>query len=1168
MPGRKRVASPKKPPLAKAFNAKSKKTVRKKKDVSILQALRESQDKLNLALSAAQMGIWEWDIETNDVTWSDNVLSIFGQNKNSFDGTFDAYSKLIYPDDVEMVIGTIREAVSVRKNYFIQHRIVWLDGSIRWVEAAGKVIVDKQGEPVKMTGTVQDITEFKLKTAENDDWKIRYELITASSGQVVYDYHIPSGKIVWSGNIYEVLGCNAGEMGDIVTWGDLIHPDDREKAFYELERAEKLLTKYDVTYRFRKKDGDYVFMHDRGFFLPGRHGKAERMLGTMQDISDKIRAEEIYAQNIRFRESIEKTMPGELFVHDLVQRRNLYSTGKIISGYTHEEVERMAPDFPMALVHPDDIASIAGWTDEPLGTIKESLFRLRKKDGGWLWISSRTTVFKKDENGNVVQIIGIAQDVTERKAVEEQIRERDKSYRELFDTVNEAIYIQAPDGTFVDVNETSCKMYGYDKKDFIGNTPAFLSAPGKNDFDALMKQTELALQGHPQSFEWWGQRKDGSIFLKHVQLTQGSYLGNKIIIATARDITEERSAIDQLHKSEQSYRELFNTVGQEIYILTLQGTFLDVNTGACEMYGYHKEEFIGRTPEFLAVEGKNNLTQLSDILQKAAAGTPQSMDWWGKRKDGGIFLREVRIYRGTYFGQEVLVAIAWDITDRKNKEDILRESEKRFRNLIRNLNIGVLLQDDQANIVLSNKTAQELLDLSEDALLGRSLFNPGWRVIHEDGSDFPGAAHPVPQVMRTYRPVRGTVMGVCRDTKQDIVWLLVNAEPILNEQKKIIEVICTFTDITTLKNIQQELRESEQRFRILQEASFGGIGLHDRGVVIDCNQGLCDITGYPYEELIGRNGLDLIAPEWQPMVMNNIRSGYEKPYDVEGIRKDGTRYFLEVHAKNIPYHGKTIRVTEFRDITDRKLSEEKIIEQNIKLQAITEDLKRKNEQLEEFTQIVSHNLRSPVGNILTLLSFFEGTEAEDEKAEYLKLLKESGVITLNTLHELNEVLKIKQNKNIEKQQLVFNTVFLHVKAMVSARITETGAEIYADFSAAPMIEYPRIYLESVLLNLLSNALKYIYPGRPPVIYFKTYTESGNTFLQVTDNGLGINLERYGHQIFKLRKTFHRHPESRGIGLFMIKNQIEAMGGDITISSRENEGTTFNINFNKYLTDGK
>jgi signal transduction histidine kinase len=139
--------------------------------------------------------------------------------------------------------------------------------------------------------------------------------------------------------------------------------------------------------------------------------------------------------------------------------------------------------------------------------------------------------------------------------------------------------------------------------------------------------------------------------------------------------------------------------------------------------------------------------------------------------------------------------------------------------------------------------------------------------------------------------------------------------------------------------------------------------------------------------------------------------------------------------------------------------------------------------------------------------------------------------------------------------------------MLTARIAETEAQLICDFSEAPHVHYPKIYLESILLNLLSNALKYNSPERTPIIHFKTYYYHKDLVLEVSDNGLGINLERHGHHVFKLRKTFHRHPESRGIGLFMIKNQIEAMGGEITLSSKQHEGTTFYINFTKNLTDG-
>jgi PAS domain S-box-containing protein len=376
-------------------------------------------------------------------------------------------------------------------------------------------------------------------------------------------------------------------------------------------------------------------------------------------------------------------------------------------------------------------------------------------------------------------------------------------------------------------------------------------------------------------------------------------------------------------------------------------------------------------------------------------------------------------------------------------------------------------------------------------------------------------------------------------------------------------------DVSERFRAEESLRESESRFRLLQEASFGGIGLHEKGKILDCNQGLCDITGYSYDELIGSNGLDLIAPEWRDFVYDKIVSGYDKTYDVEGTRKDGSKYFLEIRGKNMPLHGRIIRVTEFRDITERKRNEEKIEEQNKKLISAAEELRRKNHQLQEFTQIVSHNLRSPVGNILTLANFYENASTDQEKNEYVALLKESGATTLTMLNELNEVLKIKQDKNIPKQDIHFEKMMHQVTSMLTARITEVKAQITFNFSKAAVIHYPSIYMESILLNLLDNALKYHSPERLPEISLETDTDaSGNVMLAVRDNGLGINLGRYGHQVFKLRKTFHNHPESRGIGLFMIKSQIEAMGGSISVESSENKGTTFFVNFSKMVQDGR
>ncbi|MDZ7836910.1 MAG: PAS domain S-box protein [Actinomycetota bacterium] len=135
-------------------------------------------------------------------------------------------------------------------------------------------------------------------------------------------------------------------------------------------------------------------------------------------------------------------------------------------------------------------------------------------------------------------------------------------------------------------------------------------------------------------------------------------------------------------------------------------------------------------------------------------------------------------------------------------------------------------------------------------------------------------------------------------------------------------IVTNIHDITSRKQAEQQLKESEQRFKILHNASFGGIAVHDKGLILECNQGLSDITGYSINELVGMDGLLLIAPDYRAFVMNKITSGYEEVYEAYGIRKNQEIYPITLEAKNMPYNGKQVRAVEFRDITERKQTEE------------------------------------------------------------------------------------------------------------------------------------------------------------------------------------------------------------------------------------------------------
>jgi signal transduction histidine kinase len=195
-----------------------------------------------------------------------------------------------------------------------------------------------------------------------------------------------------------------------------------------------------------------------------------------------------------------------------------------------------------------------------------------------------------------------------------------------------------------------------------------------------------------------------------------------------------------------------------------------------------------------------------------------------------------------------------------------------------------------------------------------------------------------------------------------------------------------------------------------------------------------------------------------------------------------------------------------------------------------------------------------------LLDFIEQSKEQNEKDEYHSLLKISSEKIQNTLTELHEVLRIKQNTNIEKQHLHFDEILTATKLLLHTQLVQSETQILADFSACPTILYPKVYLDSIFLNLISNAIKYGKTNVPPIIQLKTELKEGVCLLTCSDNGLGIDLNKHKQKIFKLHKTFHNPPESRGIGLFMIKNQIEAMGGTIAVESEVNKGTTFIVNF--------
>lgn len=247
-------------------------------------------------------------------------------------------------------------------------------------------------------------------------------------------------------------------------------------------------------------------------------------------------------------------------------------------------------------------------------------------------------------------------------------------------------------------------------------------------------------------------------------------------------------------------------------------------------------------------------------------------------------------------------------------------------------------------------------------------------------------------------------------------------------------------------------------------------------------------------------------------------------------------------------------------------AENKIIKANQNLEKTVHNrtifLTKQNKQLEDFTNIISHNLRGPVSNLNSLLEFYKEGKTMEEKEEMILMFEKTVHNIENTLNELLEVVSIKHQSKNERENVAFETIFSKMTETFQGQILKSKAIVTADFSRVPEIKYSPTYLESIMQNLLSNALKYYSTERTPVIHFETNEINNKTVLTVSDNGLGIDLSKNKAQIFGLHKTFHKHPEAKGIGLFLTKAQVEAMGGKISVNSELNEGTTFKVVFDQ------
>jgi PAS domain S-box-containing protein/putative nucleotidyltransferase with HDIG domain len=281
----------------------------------------------------------------------------------------------------------------------------------------------------------------------------------------------------------------------------------------------------------------------------------------------------------------------------------------------------------------------------------------------------RFNVLQRDDKIFGISVFG--KDITERKRAEEALRGSEASYRGLFDTVGEAIYILDRGGHFLDINMGAASMYAYPREVLIGKTPEFVSAPGKNDLAEVARLVQRAFEGEPQQFEFWGLRSGGEIFPKDVRLYRGEYFGQEVVIALARDITERANAEERIRQSEKKYRELFQVNKDGIAIFPLNpygppGAFVELNTAAHQMLGYTREEMLNLYPHML----EPDTAQMQQRRRQSELMANGVMDFETilLHKNGHPVHTEFTTQVINFEGRPAVMNIVRDVSERKQRE--------------------------------------------------------------------------------------------------------------------------------------------------------------------------------------------------------------------------------------------------------------------------------------------------------------------------------------------------------------------------------------------------------------------------------------------------------------------------------------------------------------------
>jgi PAS domain S-box-containing protein len=665
-------------------------------------------------------------------------------------------------------------------------------------------------------------------------------------------------------------------------------------------------------------------------------------------------------QEVQYKLLFELSPSGILLADEDGNITDVNSTACINLGYGKEELLKMnfrqLVPFEQARAVEQNISRLSA------GNILHSEVTNIRKDGTRCIVELKETRIPLGDGK--YGILVVSTDITDRRNAEREIIDSEEKYRVVVENANDGIVI-AQEDVIVFANVQCSNMLGYRIEEAIGKSVfEFIShdkrSSVKRSFEKWLKSEKAV-----SIFETDLIKKDGGNLQVEMNSRIITYQNKPSVIILIRDVSDRVKSHKALIESELSYKSIFDHASDAIYVQDRNGCFLDVNPAAIKMYGYTREEMVGNTPEMLSPPGLNDLDETIKCLLKAFEGIPQRFEWWGMRKNGEIFPKEVVMNKGNYFGKEVVFAMARDITDRFSVLEALKESEDKYRSLTSQLPVGVYRSTPDGQLVYSNPALVKILGYSSV----EELLKMNAEQLYVDPAD---RNNQFKDTERTTEIIQSEFQ--LRKKSGEIIWVRDNSRLIYNKHGQPEYFDGVLEEITLQKAADKALLESESKLRATLRANPDLMFRFDRqGNFTDYHSNFDHDLYIDNDLIIGSNIREHFPEEIASKTLDSItkclETGEMQTMEYSLDMPGGTKYF---EARHVAVDADEV-LSFARDITEQRRREEEIRMMARALMSVNDCVTitdKENNLLfvnEKFTEIYGYEKEEVIGRNIVML---------------------------------------------------------------------------------------------------------------------------------------------------------------------------------------------------------